>query len=349
MNPIAIRLLNQQLICPQFEQPEDVVEWMGAMQAQEYKMMRWAVEMRLKRPSEHNFRKAFNDGRIIRAHLFRTTWQLVAAEDFYWMLVLCRDKNRRAINGFLKYYGDSISEKEYQQGNELIGLYLSDKDWATQTEVCDYLKQKGVQGTPHHISVLFRRAEIDGVICSGELTDNRENTYSLAEKRVPIYSSFPDKEEALALLARKYFRSHTPATMSDFVWWTGMTTSECKLGVSVISDELAEEHIGGTTYYIYRDCRTRGFRRGVFHLLPPYDEYLIAYKSRHVSLAAEHQHYAHNQNGIFQPVILYDGRVVGNWKQKARECDCKFFVHENAMKNYLLEKEIRRYQSFLNQ
>ena len=37
MNPIAIRLLNQQLITPQFSTPTEVVSYMGAMQAQESK------------------------------------------------------------------------------------------------------------------------------------------------------------------------------------------------------------------------------------------------------------------------------------------------------------------------
>ena len=61
MNPISIRLLNQQLIAPQYSKPEDVVSHIGAMQAQEYRMMRWAVEMRTKRPSETAFAKAFNE------------------------------------------------------------------------------------------------------------------------------------------------------------------------------------------------------------------------------------------------------------------------------------------------
>ena len=51
MNPIALRLLNQQLVAPQFSDPVEVVSYMGAMQAQEYRMMRWAVEMRTRRPS----------------------------------------------------------------------------------------------------------------------------------------------------------------------------------------------------------------------------------------------------------------------------------------------------------
>ncbi len=51
MNPVSIRLLNQQLAAPQFHTPTEVVDYMGAMQAQEYRMMRWAVAMRTRRPS----------------------------------------------------------------------------------------------------------------------------------------------------------------------------------------------------------------------------------------------------------------------------------------------------------
>ena len=51
MNPVAIRLLNQQLIVPQYSDPAEVVSHIGAMQAQEYRMMRWAVAMRTRKPS----------------------------------------------------------------------------------------------------------------------------------------------------------------------------------------------------------------------------------------------------------------------------------------------------------
>ena len=57
MNPVAIRLLNQQLIVPQFKSPTEVVSHMGAMQAQEYRMMRWAVEMRTTKPSHKAFKE----------------------------------------------------------------------------------------------------------------------------------------------------------------------------------------------------------------------------------------------------------------------------------------------------
>ena len=82
MNPVAVRLLNQQLVAPQFSDPAEVVSHMGAMQAQEYRMMRWAVAMRTRKPSARAFKDAFDSGRILRLHLMRGTWQLVSAGDY---------------------------------------------------------------------------------------------------------------------------------------------------------------------------------------------------------------------------------------------------------------------------
>ena len=83
MNPISIRLLSQQLISQQFDSPAEIVAHMGAMQAQDYRMVRWAVAMRMRHPSAGAFCKAFDEGEIVRLHLLRGTWQLVSAED-YW-------------------------------------------------------------------------------------------------------------------------------------------------------------------------------------------------------------------------------------------------------------------------
>ena len=51
--------------------------------------------------------------------------------------------------------------------------------------------------------------------------------------------------------------------------------------------------------------------------LPAYDQYLIGYKDRSDVLAKEHTAKAFNSYGIFQPVILCDGQIVGNWKRAA--------------------------------
>lgn len=116
-----------------------------------------------------------------------------------------------------------------------------------------------------------------------------------------------------------------PATLEDFVWWSGLNVSDCRRGIELLGDTIHVEKWQGRDFYLTDDCRTRGFRKGKFLLIPPYDEYLISYKSRDIVLSPEHRHHAHNNSGIFQPVIAYDGTICGNWSPFREGCQAEFF------------------------
>ena len=164
MNPVAIRLLNQQLIAPQFDTPAEVVRYMGAMQAQEYRMMRWAVAMRTRKPSYNAFKKAFDEGEIIRLHLMRGTWQLVSAED-YWMLIdLCAPKALAAIKGWMRSNRISISEEEEKIIRKIIFQAVSDKGSATKEDIVQALARKDIRMDEHRLSYHIRMAEVAGTI-----------------------------------------------------------------------------------------------------------------------------------------------------------------------------------------
>ena len=83
-----LRLLNQQLANPLFHSPKELVSWMGAVQAQDYAMVKWAVGMRLASATVRTVEEALQKGEILRTHVMRPTWHLVAAEDIRWMLKL---------------------------------------------------------------------------------------------------------------------------------------------------------------------------------------------------------------------------------------------------------------------
>jgi hypothetical protein len=80
------------------------------------------------------------------------------------------------------------------------------------------------------------------------------------------------------------------------------------------------------------------------HLLPPYDEYLIGYKSRHVALHPDHSHRAHNNSGIFWPVVLRDGEVIGNWNTSTGPVTVDLFHPDATLDEASLAKEIERYK-----
>ena len=343
MNPVSARLLNQQLICQEFTSPHDVVEWMGAMQAQDYKMMRWAVEMRTRKPSAKAFEKDFNAGRIVRTHLFRTTWQLVAGEDLGWMLDLCRVPALRGLHGWMRTNGVSIPEAEQASVQQIFVDVLSKKPSALKEDFAEALVDRGVVMTDQRLSYHIRLAEYAGLLCSGDLTPLRRSCALVADK-LPGTKHLP-REEALALLARKYFRSHGPATLEDFAWWSGLGLNECRKGMAGIGPELIKENWKGLEMYFHQDGRTRGFRSGCLHLLPPYDEYLIGYKSRHVALHPDHSHRAHNNSGIFWPVVLQDGEVIGNWNTSTGKVEVDIFHQGASINDAALKKEVDRYLS----
>jgi len=343
MNPVSARLLGQQLICPQFTSPHDVVEWMGAMQAQDYRMMRWAVAMRTGRPSADAFEKDFNEGRIVRTHLFRTTWQLVAGEDMGWMLELCRESALRGLRGWMKGNGVFIHEAEQTAVQQVFADVLSRKGSVLKSDFAAALTDRGMEMTDQRLSYHIRLAEFAGMLCSGDLTPLRK-TYALTAGKLPVAGAF-SREDSLALLARKYFRSHGPATLEDFSWWSGLGLNDCRSGINALGQELIGERWRGMDLFIHRDARTRGFRRGCVHLLPPYDEYLIGYKSRHVSLHPDHSHHAHNNRGIFWPVILQDGEVAGNWSAASGKVSVQPFS-PGIIDEEELKKQIYRYNRF---
>ncbi|MGH9242671.1 MAG: DNA glycosylase AlkZ-like family protein, partial [Vicinamibacterales bacterium] len=82
------RLRNQRLSGGRFARPEDAVSWLGAVQAQEYADTKWALALRTRRTTDAAIERALTKGAILRTHVLRPTWHLVAAADIRWMLAL---------------------------------------------------------------------------------------------------------------------------------------------------------------------------------------------------------------------------------------------------------------------
>ena len=345
MNPVAVRLLSQQLIAPQFSDPAEVAGYMGAVQAQEYRMMRWALEMRTRRPSHKAFKRAFDSGRIIRLHLMRGTWQLVAAEDYWSMIGLCSPKAIAVTKGWMSSNKISISEEELFQVRDILAQTAAEKGSVTKEDFVRALEEKGVRMDDHRLSYHVRMAEMTGTLCSGELLPMKA-TYALTADKVKATTKM-DRDEALMRFTRKYFQSRQPATLEDFVWWSGLNISDCRKGIALLGNGIHVERWKGRDFYLTDNCRTRGFRRGNFLFIPPYDEYLISYKSRDIVLPPEHRHHAHNNSGIFQPIVAHDGIICGNWAPFRDKCQVSFFEDDFSVED--VKEAWQTYASFLMQ
>ena len=122
-----IRMACHQLAEPEFGHPADLVGWMGAMQAQNYSMVKWAVGMRLKSATIQTVEKALREGEILRTHVMRPTWHLVAAEDIRWMLKLSAQRIISANDSFAKGYDLDIPNELYTKAQDSLWKEKSDK------------------------------------------------------------------------------------------------------------------------------------------------------------------------------------------------------------------------------
>ncbi len=311
-NKIAwARLHCQRLVAGRPARPEQVVGWLGAVQAQEYHLAKWGLALRTRRASDASVERAFAAGRILRTHVMRATWHFVTPGDIRWVLALTAPRVRAAVAYYDRQLG--INPAVITRASRAIAAALAGGVQLTRAELKAVLTGAGVRvdGTQRLAHVIMH-AELDAVICSGARR-GKQFTYALLDDRVPSVP-LPAREEALAELARRYFTSHGPAQLKDFGWWSGLTSAEARIGLEMSRHHLAEEEIDGTRYWLAPSVRTLGQPRRAAFLLQPYDEFLIAYKDRSASLDPLLSRLGAGRGPYPAPVVL-DGRVVGGWRR----------------------------------
>lgn len=78
---VRYRLHNQQVSQQAFGEPEEVVAWLGAVQAQDYPAAKWAIGLRVPDAMETTIEQAIARRSIIRTWALRGTLHIVAAPD----------------------------------------------------------------------------------------------------------------------------------------------------------------------------------------------------------------------------------------------------------------------------
>ncbi|WP_455590516.1 winged helix DNA-binding domain-containing protein [Bacteroides sp.] len=350
MSQIAqLRLQTQQLVNPQFSNPKELVSWMGAIQAQDATMAKWAVGIRLDKANLNAIDAALEKGEILRMHVMRPMWHYVTAEDARWMIRLSAERIKAANASYAKSIGRDISENLFLKCCKQIERILEGNRHLTKQEIEEELQREGLIVNEHDITRFLLFAETEGIVCSGADKGNKQ-TYALLEERIAPAKEL-HRDEALAQLALRYFKSHSPASLNDFVWWSGLTMGDARKAISFIESELLTECIASQDYFIHESCQPPAKSTSSLHFLPPFDEYLISYKDRSAVLASEHQHKAFNNWGTFYPVIAHKGKIVGNWKKAIKKkeltLETSFFEPATSVAPKLMEQAKKKYKAFL--
>ncbi|MCO6449424.1 MAG: AlkZ family DNA glycosylase [Caldilineales bacterium] len=341
------RLAQQHIAGTTLTTPREIVGWMGAMQAQDFAMAKWAIGVRLPHATELEINAALNKGDILRTHVLRPTWHFVAADDIHWMLELTAPHIKAGLRSRHKQLG--LSGDVVAKSARVIEAALKDAQSLTREALIAQLNQAQIATDENRASHLFMLAELDGIICSGPMKNGKQ-TYALLAERVPQATPLP-RDEALAKLARTYFRSHGPATVQDFIWWSGLSAGDARSALELVQAELDSETIESHTYWFADSLSLRGREIESTHLLPAYDEFVISYRDRSAALPHENHKRAVSSNGVFWPTIAIDAQVEGVWKRTIRtkkvEIELDFFHPPRSGVEDLIEQSALRYGRFV--
>jgi hypothetical protein len=310
------RLHTQRIAGEKFQTPDAVVRWFGAVQAQDYAGAKWAVGQRMHGATDADLDAAFATGTILRTHVMRPTWHFVTPADIRWLLALTAP--RVHIANTYRCRQLDLDDATLTRSNAALTSALRGGVQLTRTELAVMLQEAGIAIDGQRLTHIMMHAELTGIVCSGAWR-GKQFTYALLDERAP-HTTTLTREESLAELTRRYFTSHGPATVRDFVWWSGLTMSDAKAGLAMAESQVMHEDIDGRTYWFTISAPIPEDPSPVAFLLPNFDELIVGYTDRSDVLdAAPAEKLDARGNLLFNHTIVINGRVRGTWKRTLKK------------------------------
>jgi len=307
------RLFNQRIEGEKFQKPEEVVRWMGAMQAQDYLQSLWAIGLRMQSATVADIEQAIADRKIVRTWPMRGTLHFVPAEDAQWMLKL--SAARMVASDKRRQEQLELDARIIERSEKLVYDALKGGQRLSRPNIMKLLEDAGISTKGQRGYHLLWYMAHTCLICLGPLED-KQQTFVLLDEWVPNSREL-SREDALAELAERYVVSHGPATTQDFAVWAGLTLTDARAGLRTARSGILTEKINGQEYWIAKDALEQNvsYTSGV-RLLPGFDEYLLGYRDRSAIITAEHlSKVVPGGNGVFLPMIVVAGQVVGVWRR----------------------------------
>jgi len=318
----AAEILRLRLAAQRVENPTgadlsllDVSRQLFAVQGQDFIQGGWALGVRARASRLSDLTAALDAGEIVRGAPFRGTLFFVPAEELRWML---RVTSPRTISGSATRQRQlGLDAAALDRAREATITALSGGRALARDEYFALLRSVDVDPAAQRgYHVIWYLAQT-GLICWGPSTGTQQ-ALVLLDEWVPNSREL-DGDEALRELALRYFTGHGPATLRDFAWWSKLTLASARAGLALALDDLVEIEHGSETYWASArevDVAAGRRRSTAVHALPGFDEYLLGYTDR--SLPLDDEHFARivpGSNGIFLPMIVAGGRIVGTWRR----------------------------------
>ncbi len=309
-----IRMKTHRLLDPEISTPRVLLDHLVAVQAQEIAAGR--LQMRLRNPNltlaqiDHARRV---DRSIVWGSFFRGTLHLVPAEDALWIIPLLKPSHLARDVARLRQLG--WDENNIPHGVDTLLEAMKTHGQLTYAQIRETLADQGLPYRDQaHVHLLYYMS-YHGLVCRGD-DDGRQLTYTLLEDRIGPVQPLP-KEEALARLAHRYLTAYAPATLKDFMTWSGLPGLDVRAGWKAIEGEMIEVEINAKPYRLLKSQlhlldadRQDG---PLVHLLPRFDLFILGYYDRELILPPDYRSWYNSGGGVANAMLLVNGRVKGVW------------------------------------
>lgn len=326
LSPYQTRLLrmrSQRLAGDRGEEPEtpdQVLVKVCGVQAQELPAGLLSIRARSKGLTTAEVERARQEERsILWTWAMRGTLHLISAEDTGWLLQLLAPRLIAGGKGRMSQLG-------WDEANTKAALNLLAKrlreGGLIRAEIAQLFKENGLPWEGQAPFHLIYRAALEGLVCHGPDRDG-EPTFVLRESWLPQEQAL-SREEALALIARRFLAGYAPAAPEDLAQWSGLSLSEAREAWKLNAEALVPvETPGGPAWLLkeqlawLKDLPEMAGKPTV-RLLPRYDTYLLGYQNRELAVEPRFAKRVHPGGGILHPVVLVDGQARGVWKSRRR-------------------------------
>ncbi len=317
---VARRLRTQRLVGEPFQSAVDAVGFFGAVQSQDYTAAKWALGLRLRDVADSDIDALYDRGAILRTHIMRPTWHFVLPRDIRWIQLLTSPRVLSGLAG--RHRRLELDRETLDRAIDLFGEALAGGHFMTRPELGELVTAAGISPEGQRLPHMIAMAEHANVLTSGPRR-GKQFTYALLPERAPKARTL-DRDEALKELTVRYFRSHGPAQLKDFGWWSGLSMQDIRKGIQLAGRSLARETIAGADYWSGADEEPAPTIGTVAHLVPNFDEYTVAYRDRSAlidtKLPFDPSQFAYYREstpmgGILSNVVTINGRVRGAWSR----------------------------------
>jgi hypothetical protein len=312
--PIArLRLQAQAIANPLSTTPEAVVTMLGAVQAQDYTGALWSIGLRLAGGTRAGVEQAIAERSIVRTWPMRGTLHFVPAIDARWMLELLAPRILKGAAG--RHRQLELDSGSFTRSRNIIRKALQQHRVMTRRDIFAALEKGGMSTGGQRGIHILQQLSMECTLCYGPHAE-KQPTFVLFDDWIATSRTL-EREEALRTIAERYFTGHGPATLRDFVWWTGLTMADARLALSLAQKSLESYKHDGAEYWMARGLTVLQDAQPAAHLLPGFDEYLLGYTDRSAALPQKYaERVVPGANGVFLSTLVLDGQVRGTWRRE---------------------------------